>query len=111
MHNCIFCKIIARQIPATIIAEDQHILVIKDIAPKMPIHYLLLPKKHVADVQSCSSDDMVIGAQMFAMAHNLSQKIEGAQDFRLLINSGAGVGQAVFHIHMHFLAGKKLVDF
>lgn len=111
MNDCIFCKIINRQIPATVISENDNIIVIKDISPKATIHYLIIPKKHIKDIQSLEQNDFIIGAQMFQMAQELSQKQVDAKDFRTIINSGAGAGQIVFHLHMHFLAGSSLPNF
>jgi histidine triad (HIT) family protein len=111
MQSCIFCKIIAKQIPAAVVAENDAVLVIKDIAPQAPIHYLIIPKIHVCDVSSLEAEHASIASALFAMAKQLGHEIPGAKDFRLLINNGAGAGQSVFHLHMHFLAGKKMADF
>lgn len=108
MHDCIFCKIIARHIPATIVAENDDMIVINDIAPKAPIHYLLIPKKHLQDIQAFEQDDLVLGAKIYAMAQQLSR--EKKCDFRLMVNSGKMAGQKVFHMHAHFLAGKEMAD-
>lgn len=109
--TCIFCKIIARQIPAQIIAENDQVMVIKDIMPKAPIHYLIIPKIHINDVQSLSSHDTVLAGSMLLMAREIGQKLSGSQSFRLISNNGADSGQSVFHMHMHFLSGKKMLDF
>ena len=109
--ECIFCKIKDRSIPAAFVAENENIFVIKDIAPKAPVHYLIIPKKHVIDIQSLSASDNEMAGDMLMMAQHLSQKLSGDQSFRLIVNSGAGVGQKVFHLHAHFLAGKRLTDF
>ncbi len=111
MENCIFCKIIARQAPATIITETDDIIVIKDIAPKAAIHYLIIPKKHIKDVSSFERGDCCNGSKMLLMAQKLSQEVPGAQDFRFIINNGYGAGQRVFHVHAHFLAGAGLSEF
>lgn len=109
--DCIFCKIIAKTIPAKIIAENEHILVIQDIVPKAPIHYLIIPKKHHKDLTSLSAHDGEISHQIFMMAQELSKKLSGTQAFRLIINNGSDAGQSVFHLHAHFLSGKKMLDF
>jgi histidine triad (HIT) family protein len=109
VSSCIFCKIINRQIEADRIAETEDFLVIKDTSPKAPIHYLIIPKKHVADIQSLAIDDFVIGERICELAQQLHKREK--KDFRLVINSGAGAGQKVFHLHVHFLAGGFVDEF
>ncbi len=111
MSSCIFCKIIARELPATIIAENQEIIVIKDINPKAPIHYLILPKRHIADITEFQDSDTNLAGQMLLMAKQLAKGLSGSQSFKLLVNNGADAGQVVFHSHIHFLAGKKFAEF
>lgn len=110
-HNCVFCKIIARQIPSDIIAETDDIIVIKDIRPKTSIHYLIIPKKHIPDIQSLQNHDVSIAGNIIMMAQKLSSQLPNSQAFRLVSNNGSDVGQIVFHIHFHFLAGNKMADF
>lgn len=110
MTPSIFTKIINREIPAKIIAETEDLIVIQDIAPKAPIHYLIVPKKEIRDIQSFSGEDFIYAEKMFKMAQQLSQTVPGAQQFRIVINNGPQAGQRVFHVHMHFLAGKELHD-
>lgn len=109
--NCIFCKIIARQIPSDIIAETDDIIVIKDIRPKTSIHYLIIPKKHIPDIQSLQTNDFSVVGNIIMMAQKLSSQLPNSHAFRLVSNNGSDVGQVVFHIHFHFLAGNKLTDF
>ena len=109
--TCIFCKIIAKEIPAQVIAENNDILVIKDIVPKAPIHYLIIPKTHIADVQSLQDTDGMFAGKMLLMAKQLSQTLPDPAAFKLIMNNGAAVGQSVFHIHCHFIAGKRMTDF
>lgn len=111
LNSCIFCKIITQQIPATVIAENDQIIVIKDINPKAPIHYLIIPKKHLSDITEFQPDDQNLAGAMLLMAKKLSEQLSGSKAFKLIINNGADVGQSVFHSHMHFLAGKKMSDF
>lgn len=103
MNNCLFCRIIARELPSTIVAESDTCVVIKDIAPKAPIHLLIIPKMHVADISSLA--DTTIGAEIFAQARLLSQTVPGGEQFKLVINNGHAAGQRVFHLHAHYLAG------
>lgn len=110
-NSCIFCKIIAKQIPSTVIAETDDIIVIKDINPKAPVHYLIIPKKHIKDLTELELQDVELAGNMVLMAKQLSQELSGPQAFRLIVNNGADAGQCVFHAHVHFLAGKKMAEF
>ena len=111
VNDCIFCKIIAKEIPSTVVEETDDIMVIKDIAPKAPVHYLIVPKKHVKDVASLTEGDSDIPAKIMLMAKDLSKKLSGSQAFRLIINNGPDAGQSVFHLHCHFISGIKMLDF
>lgn len=108
MQDCIFCKIICGESSSVKIIEDELLIVIQDIQPKAPIHYLIIPKKHIQDVQSMEESDFSYAGSFFAMAQQLSKTIAGAQDFKLHINSGRNAGQIVMHLHMHFVAGRLL---
>ena len=103
--ECVFCKIIRGELSTKKIAENDTLIVIQDIAPKAPIHYLIIPKKHTQDIQALSKQDLAIATDIFAMAQQLSQTINGAQDFKLHVNSGKNAGQIVMHLHVHFIAG------
>ena len=105
MTKTLFSKIIDREIDSNIIAESDDIIVIEDINPKAPIHYLIIPKKEIEKVQDLEEGDFSYIEKMFKMAQYLSENVEGAGDFRLAINSGADAGQEIPHLHMHFLAG------
>lgn len=108
IDQCIFCKIIKHEIPASFIYENHHVIVIKDINPKAPIHYLIIPKEHTKDIQSLDEKNIsVISEEIFSAAQKLSRETPGAEDFKLIINSGYNAGQRVFHLHAHFLAGGK----
>lgn len=110
-HNCIFCKIIAKQLPSKVIAETEDIIVIDNIAPKTPIHYLIIPKKHIADINALTPEDTTLVGEMVLMAKKLSDDLpSGSQHFRLSVNNGSGAGQSVFHLHFHFLAGKTFLE-
>ena len=107
LSHCIFCKIIAGQLPAQIIDQNEHVIVIKDIAPKAPVHYLIIPTEHRADIGQLQEDDQEIAAQILFMAKTIA-KTQNISAFRLVSNNGSEVGQTVFHIHLHFVAGKQL---
>lgn len=104
--TCLFCKIIAKEIPSTIIAETDSLLVFKDINPQAPIHYLIIPKEHIVNIATTTHEQRQEYSSLFIeMAYHLSQKISGAQNFKLKINNGKSAGQEVMHMHWHFLAG------
>ena len=110
-ENCVFCKIINKQLPAKLIAENDTVLVIQDISPKSPIHYLIIPKKHIENIQVLAPEDKPLVGEVLFMAKELSKSLPKDGAFRLLSNNGATVGQSVFHLHFHFLSGKVMVDF
>jgi histidine triad (HIT) family protein len=107
--DCIFCSIIAGEAKAQVVAETDEVLVIKDIHPKATVHYLIIPKHHYQDLSQL--DDCCVGSRLLQMARHLSSTNPDAMDYRLLINNGYGVGQRVFHLHMHFLAGSRVPEF
>ncbi len=109
-QNCVFCKIIAQEIPATIIAQNDECIVIKDRAPKAPIHYLIIPRKHISQLAAVEEEDASVMAAIGRMARHISQELPGSQAFRFVINNGADAGQTVFHLHAHILAGKSMHD-
>ena len=107
-QSCIFCKIIAREIPSTIIQETSDVLVISDINPQAPIHYLILPKRHIINLKECTFQDAQLLGDMLLVSTQLSKKLLLPQDYRVSINNGYAAGQRVFHMHMHFLSGKEM---
>ncbi len=114
-QNCIFCKIIKKEIPAKVIKENEYVLVVEDIAPKAPVHYLILPKKHIININYLTDEDSEFVWHMFKMAQELAKDLtkgseEGAPSFNLISNNGAHAGQSGFHMHLHFVAGKSIKD-
>jgi histidine triad (HIT) family protein len=102
MNPCLFCSIIDKKIPSTIIAENENVIVIKDIAPKAPVHYLVIPKMHVASMKDIPIDSIDIIKQMALMVQELAHD---HPQFNLVCNTGADAGQMIMHLHWHFLAG------
>lgn len=109
-QSCVFCNIIAGKIPATKAYENNHVLVIKDIAPKAPVHLLIIPKIHVPDVATLTEAHAEYATAALLVTAELQKQLTGSQSFRLISNTGADAGQSVFHLHFHFLSGKKMMD-
>lgn len=108
--DCIFCKIINGQIPSKIIDSSNNVIVIQDLHPKAPVHYLIIPKKHIENLSHLEESDFELAADMLFMAQKLSKNLSGSQAFKLIFNNGFEAGQRVFHSHGHFLAGKVMED-
>ena len=110
MSECIFCKIINKEISAKVIDETDDILVIEDIAPKAPVHYLIIPKihiKNIKDLRDTEEHNQLI-LNMFKMVRKLSENLKDSKDFNLISNNGPNASQIVFHMHWHFLSGKNM---
>jgi len=109
--DCIFCKIINKEIPCTFIRENDELIVVNDLSPKAPTHLLIIPKKHIINLKHLvPGQDDAISAAMLNMAHELSKTLDEPAAFNLVSNNGKQAGQSVFHLHWHFLAGKKIFD-
>jgi histidine triad (HIT) family protein len=107
MDNCLFCKIIAGQIPGAIVHQDDTLVAFKDINPQAPLHVLIVPRRHIATLNDLvPGDDQLVGS-MFRAAAALAKQHGYDQDgYRTVFNCGEGAGQSVFHIHLHLLAGR-----
>lgn len=106
--SCIFCKIINREIPGEIIYETDDVIVFKDINPKAPVHFLIIPKAHLGSVNDIDPEFIEIAGKLLYTAKVMAEKLNIAkQGYRLIINCGKDSGQIVDHLHLHFLAGKK----
>jgi histidine triad (HIT) family protein len=106
-ENCVFCKIVRGQIPTTRVYEDDQVIVFKDIHPKAPVHLLLAPKEHVESLITAGPQHEALVGRMLLMAPRLAREQGSTDGFRVVINSGRGGGQEVFHLHMHILAGPR----
>jgi len=108
MSDCLFCKIVAKTIPAKILVENDLLVVIDDINPQAPTHVLVIPKKHIAQISDVSDDDGTLLGEIILAAKAFAEQ-SGIQDaYRLVINNGAKAGQSVFHIHLHLLGGRPM---
>ena len=106
--STIFKKIIEKKIPAEILFENERIIAIKDIYPKAPIHFLIMPKKEYASLQAVPKEDLSIIAEVASVAQDLAQEYGVENNYRLLTNNGEEAGQSIFHLHFHLIGGKTL---
>jgi len=107
--DCLFCKIVAKQIPAKLAYEDDEMVAIHDINPQAPLHILLIPQKHISRITDIAESDLdLLGHLIFRAKRIVEEKKMAEPGFRLVFNSGADGGQTVFHIHLHLLAGRHM---
>lgn len=106
----IFGKIIKGEMPCKKVFENESILAFEDIAPKAPVHILIVPKKEIANLQSVGPDDLPLIGEMIAVAQLLARETGIEDGYRLVTNNGLNAGQVVFHLHFHLLGGKRLSD-
>lgn len=105
--DCLFCKIATGDIPAEKLYEDDEVLAFRDIAPQAPVHFLIIPKKHIQDPANIDTGDEALMGKMMRIGSQVAKE-NGITDFRLVFNNGVEAGQTVFHIHMHVLGGRAL---
>jgi histidine triad (HIT) family protein len=107
MADCLFCRIIAGEIPGKIEYQDEDILILQDINPQAPVHLLVLPKRHIEKVSDLGPADQGLAGRILVAAGQWAQK-KGWADYRLVFNNGPEAGQSVFHIHLHLLSGRRM---
>lgn len=105
--DCLFCKIIAGDIPSTKVYEDDAVFAFRDIHPQAPTHILIVPKRHIARAGELTEADAPLVGHIFAVAAQLARQ-EGLSSYRVITNSGEDAGQTVAHLHFHVLGGRKL---
>ncbi|OIP71436.1 MAG: histidine triad nucleotide-binding protein [Oscillatoriales cyanobacterium CG2_30_44_21] len=107
MSETIFSKIIRKEIPATILYEDELALAFRDVNPQAPVHFLVIPKKAISKLSEATEDDQSLLGHLLLISNQVAAQ-EGLTDFRLVTNCGAEAGQTVFHLHIHVLGGRSL---
>ena len=105
--DCLFCRIVRKEIPAKLVAEDEHCVAFRDINPQAPVHVLVIPRTHVPSLNQATDAEMI--GRLSLMAANIARS-EGVAEsgYRTVINTNAGAGQTVFHVHLHLLGGRSL---
>ncbi|GAB3546170.1 histidine triad nucleotide-binding protein [Noviherbaspirillum agri] len=117
MTNCIFCKIAAKQIPTKAIYEDENLIAFHDINPAAPVHFLIVPKQHIATLSDCNESHAALLGKMMLLAPKLAQEQgcgfeasaegSGTGGFKTLFNTGPDGGQEVYHLHLHVIGGPR----
>jgi histidine triad (HIT) family protein len=109
MSDCLFCRIIAGEIPASIVYQDDHLVAFNDINPQAPVHILVVPKKHVATLNDLTDgDDQLVGEMVRRAAAIASERGISAGGYRTVFNTNREAGQTVFHIHLHLIGGRSM---
>jgi histidine triad (HIT) family protein len=107
--GCVFCKIVNKEIPSTVVYEDETLIAFNDINPVSPVHVLIVPRKHMVNLNDVQeSDREVLGNMLFVAAKIAKEKGIHERGYRTVVNNGAEGGQIVMHVHMHLIGGKQL---
>ncbi len=109
MSDCLFCKMIAGEIPTDVVYQDEHVFAFRDINPQAPLHVLIVPRIHIATLNDLQPDHNQLVGHLFVVAKKIATD-EGVADsgYRTVINCNAEAGQSVYHIHLHLLAGRQM---
>ena len=109
-EDCVFCQIADKNIASEMIFEDEDLVVFHDINPQAPSHILIVPRKHMANLSSVSDEDAALLGKMLTVARNIARENHfGEKGYRIALNEGKDGGQTIFHLHMHLLAGRRLM--
>jgi histidine triad (HIT) family protein len=111
MEDCLFCRIIAGEIPSKKVFEDELCYAFYDIQPLAPVHFLVVPKAHIPSAAALTEENAAVVAHIYAVIAKLAAEQGFADGFRVVTNCGENAGQTVHHLHFHVLAGKKLGSF
>ena len=105
MDDCLFCRIVAGKLPATVVYEDDQVMAINDVFPRAPFHVLVVPRKHIARLSDL--EDEPLGGRLLQAVRKVARQGGVGDNFRLVINNGDQAGQAVMHLHIHVLGGRE----
>ena len=107
--DCLFCKIVAGEVPADVVYENDSLIAFRDISPKAPTHILLIPRRHIATMNDLQAGDIPLAGELFTTAAKIAAD-EGLADdgYRVVMNCNEAAGQSVFHIHLHLLGGRSM---
>jgi len=106
---CLFCKIVARQVPANVVLENPHVLAFHDVNPAAPTHALVVPKRHIASIHEATREDAALLGELMLAGRAVAEQLGlGESGYRLVLNTGKDAGQSVFHLHLHVLGGRPM---
>ena len=108
MPDCIFCKIAQGGLPSTIVREDDQAVAFRDTNPQAPTHILIVPRQHIASLDEAAVDDRSVLGHILLLAQQIARDEGLNSGYRLVLNTGTGAGQTVFHLHLHLLGGRSL---
>lgn len=108
MADCIFCRIVAGEIPCSKVFEDEDVLAFRDIHPQAPLHVLIIPKKHISTLSDVEPEDQAVLGKMLALAPKIAMENGSPDGFRTIVNTGKLGGQEVYHLHIHVLGGQPM---
>jgi histidine triad (HIT) family protein len=109
VSDCLFCRLVAGNIPAAIVHQNEHVVAFKDITPQAPTHLLIVPRRHIASLNDLSpADDGVVGEMVRVAAALAKENGHADGGYRTVFNCNADAGQTVFHLHLHLLGGRKM---
>jgi histidine triad (HIT) family protein len=106
-ESCLFCKIMAGEIPGDFVHQDEHCVVIRDINPQAPMHVLVIPREHLESLDDASQKEEGLLGHLLRVGARVANE-ESQDSYRTVINTGAGAGQSVFHVHVHVLGGRRM---
>jgi histidine triad (HIT) family protein len=108
MSDCLFCQIVEGRLPARIVYQDSTAMAFEDLHPQAPVHVLVIPRKHFASLDQATEDDEQVIGHLHLIAARIAAERKITGGYRTLFNNGAGVGQSVYHLHLHVLGGRKM---
>jgi histidine triad (HIT) family protein len=108
MSGCIFCRVASGETPARVVLADDDLIAFHDIAPRAPVHVLVIPRRHIDSLAAAQHDDGRILGRLMLAAGKVARRLGIAEGFRVVANSGAGAGQTVLHLHLHVLGGRPM---
>jgi histidine triad (HIT) family protein len=108
MTECLFCRVIAGEVPSTKVCEDEHTYAFEDINPQAPTHVLVVPKKHIRGLKEAGAEDAELIGRCLLIAAKIARERNIEDGYRTVLNIGPRAGQSVFHLHVHLLGGRRL---